>query len=95
MFNEQTLLSQIKYLINFFYKKTAIKLFKTDSRSNIALEIILTISHKMKISLLVLVALSCRVTGAAAEWWDRANLYQIYPRSFMDSDGDGIGDLKG
>ena len=31
----------------------------------------------------------------ADDWWKQAVIYQIYPRSFQDTNGDGIGDLRG
>jgi len=34
-------------------------------------------------------------TAAAEPWWKHAVIYEIYPRSFQDSNGDGVGDLKG
>lgn len=59
---------------------------------------------KKLIFLLVLLAssaLTCHVNAQTEDlnkektWWKEAVVYQIYPRSFCDSNGDGIGDLKG
>ena len=36
-----------------------------------------------------------QVLAADPDWWRGAVIYQIYPRSYQDSNGDGIGDLKG
>jgi oligo-1,6-glucosidase len=56
-------------------------------------------------SLVIIVSLfSCKTknknadgneTATENKWWKEAVVYQLYPRSFQDSDGDGVGDLKG
>jgi len=33
--------------------------------------------------------------AARLAWWQRGVIYQIYPRSYQDGNGDGVGDLRG
>ena len=53
----------------------------------------------LKLNILFFLALGAVQVNAVGkdpkEWWKDTFIYQIYPRSFKDSDGDGIGDLNG
>lgn len=50
---------------------------------------------KLGASLLLAPAGVRAARGAAVPWWKRAVAYEIYPRSFQDGNGDGIGDFRG
>ena len=50
----------------------------------------------MNLNILSLALLFCVCSDVIClDWYEGANFYQIYPRSFKDNDGDGIGDLPG
>ena len=47
------------------------------------------------IGLLLLTAIGGLAQESGSQWWRKAVFYEIYPRSFQDTNGDGIGDLNG
>ena len=59
----------------------------------------------LQISLVLIFILGCKqknspsekaeLAGIQKKWWKEAVIYQLYPRSFQDTDGDGVGDLRG
>lgn len=52
--------------------------------------------RKIAIVISAVVLLRCQIQAqSTTKWWKYGHFYQVYPRSFQDSNGDGVGDLNG
>jgi len=51
--------------------------------------------RRLILSIFISLPLIFSMQTSNAQWWKEAIVYQVYPRSFADADGDGVGDLKG
>ena len=49
----------------------------------------------IRVTAILLLICQIKATSLDREWWRHATIYEIYLKSFQDSNGDGIGDFKG